>query len=73
MPVSAYIPAAPASAADAVLQAAGEHEAELIVIGIRRRSPVGKALLGSAAQDILLAADCPVLGVKLAAEDEEGS
>lgn len=50
-------------AADLVA-AAEETDAELIVIGLRRRSPVGKLILGSNAQRILLDAQCPVLAVK---------
>lgn len=37
---------------------------DLIVIGLRRRSPLGKLILGSSAQRILLDAPCPVLTVK---------
>lgn len=67
-----YVPSVPMSASEAVLDAAREYDAELIVVGIRRRSPVGKAFLGSTSQEILLAADCAVLGVKVAAKDDEG-
>ncbi|SDG82822.1 universal stress protein [Klenkia brasiliensis] len=41
-----------------------ETGAELLVIGLKRRSAVGKLLMGSAAQRILLDVECPVLGVK---------
>jgi nucleotide-binding universal stress UspA family protein len=51
-------------AADEVLDAAEQHRADLIVIGLRRRSPVGKLIMGSTAQRILLEALCPVLAVK---------
>lgn len=51
-------------AADQILKLASELNAELIVIGLRRRTPVGKLLLGSQAQTILLEAECPVLAVK---------
>ena len=50
--------------ADDIIGAAVEQSAELIVIGLRRRSPVGKLILGSNAQRILLDAPCPVLAVK---------
>ncbi len=51
-------------AADELVAIAQEHDADLIVIGLRRRSPVGKLILGSSAQRILLDACCPVLAVK---------
>jgi nucleotide-binding universal stress UspA family protein len=50
--------------AEELLEAAAESSAELIVIGLRRRSPVGKMIMGSVAQQVLTAADCPVLAVK---------
>ena len=40
---------------------AAEEKADLIVIGYRHRTKSGKYFLGSDAQDILLAAPCPVL------------
>lgn len=54
--------------ADHLMTVAAETDAEFIVIGLRRRSPVGKLILGSNAQRILLDAPCPVLAVK--AEEE---
>ncbi|PRY56088.1 universal stress protein family protein [Knoellia remsis] len=50
--------------AEDLIAAAEELDAELIVIGLRRRTPVGKLILGSNAQRILLDAPCPVLAVK---------
>ncbi|MFH1330433.1 MAG: universal stress protein [Actinomycetota bacterium] len=49
---------------------AAEEKADLMVIGYRHRSKSGKYFLGSDAQDILLAAPCPVLAVR-APEDGE--
>ena len=48
--------------AESVLELAGD--AELLVIGARRRSPVGKFLLGSVTQTIILDSSIPVLVVK---------
>lgn len=55
--------------AEDMIAVAEQVKAEFIVIGLRRRSPVGKLILGSNAQRILLDAPCPVLAVK--AEEEE--
>ncbi len=40
------------------------HQVELLVMGLRRRSAVGKMILGSVAHDILMTVSCPVLAVK---------
>ncbi|WP_337061153.1 universal stress protein [Kineococcus sp. G2] len=50
--------------ADDLIGAAEDSGAGLIVIGLRRRTPVGKLILGASAQRILLDAPCPVLAVK---------
>jgi nucleotide-binding universal stress UspA family protein len=55
-----------ADPAEDLIAVAAEVSAEVIIIGLRRRSPVGKLILGSNAQRILLDAPCPVLAVKAA-------
>jgi len=51
--------------AEDLIGVAEDTGADLIVIGLRRRTPVGKLILGSNAQRILLDAPCPVLAVKV--------
>lgn len=51
-------------AVDELLKAMERDDAELLVIGIRHRNPVGKLLLGSVSQQLLLECPKPVLAVK---------
>ncbi len=51
-------------AGEDLVQYAEEHHIDLIVIGVRRRSKVGKLVFGSTAQYVVLKAHCPVLSVK---------
>ncbi|WP_060937612.1 universal stress protein [Mycolicibacterium chlorophenolicum] len=51
-------------AVDELLTAMNRDEAQLLVVGIRHRSPVGKLLLGSVAQKLILECPKPVLAVK---------
>jgi len=43
---------------------ASEHAIDEIVIGVKQRSKVGKLLMGSTAQHVILEAQCPVVSVK---------
>lgn len=58
-----------AEPAEDLIAVAEEVGADFIVIGLRRRTPVGKLILGSNAQRILLDAPCPVLAVKAEESD----
>lgn len=51
-----------------LLRIAGQRDADLIVIGLAKRSRVGKALMGSDAQRVLLGAECPVLTARTQVE-----
>jgi nucleotide-binding universal stress UspA family protein len=50
--------------AQKILELTDKVGAEVLVIGARRRSPVGKAILGSVAQTLILQANVPVVVVK---------
>ena len=47
-----------------LVQFAQEKEIDEIIIGVKRRSKVGKLIFGSNAQYIILMAQCPVVAVK---------
>jgi nucleotide-binding universal stress UspA family protein len=49
---------------DALLGLIEDVGADVVVVGARKRSPIGKALLGSTAQSVVLGAASPVLVVK---------
>jgi len=51
--------------ADAILAAADEAAASLVVVGLKKRSALGKLVLGSTAQTVMLRARCSVLGVRV--------
>ena len=60
----AHVVVSTLSAGEDIVQFAEQNSIDLIVIGVRRRSKVGKLLFGSNAQLIILTAPCPVLTVK---------
>lgn len=53
-------------AADHIMEVSEEYEHSMIVLGLRRRSRVGKLLMGSTAQNILMLSERPVMTVRAA-------
>lgn len=51
-------------AGEDLVKLADENKVNEIIIGVRRRSKVGKLLFGSTAQFVILNASCPVVSVK---------
>lgn len=47
-----------------IVEYARENQVEEIIVGVKRRSKVGKLLMGSTAQFVILQAPCPVVSVK---------
>lgn len=52
------------SAGEDLVEFANENQIDQIVVGVKRRSKVGKLLMGSTAQYVILHASCPVVTVK---------
>ena len=54
------------SAVEEIEELVQQLQVSVLVIGLRRRTAVGKLLMGSTAQEILMTVSCPVLCVKAA-------
>jgi nucleotide-binding universal stress UspA family protein len=52
------------SAVEEIEDMIDSQQVSLLIIGLRKRSAVGKLILGSVAQELLLNVSCPVLAVK---------
>ena len=52
------------SAVDEINDLVESRDISVLVIGLRKRTAVGKLLLGSVAQELLMTVSCPVLCVK---------
>ena len=59
--------------AEEINKLAAAENCDVVVIGLRRRSRVGKFLLGSRLQEVLMATDRPVIAVPLEQAEAAGA
>ena len=52
------------AAGESIVEYANENNIDEIIVGIQKRSKIGKFVFGSTAQHVILEASCPVLTVK---------
>ena len=64
IPCETYASVSYLTAGEDLVQFAKENATDLIYIGVRKRSKVGKMVFGSTAQYVILQAPCPVVTVK---------
>jgi len=64
IPCKAILSVRGLEAGEDLVQLTDEHKAGEVIIGVRRRSKVGKLIFGSTAQYVVLNAPCPVVTVK---------
>jgi len=54
----------PGGVGEGIVDLAEEIDADLVLVGGRKRSPTGKAVFGSTAQEVMLESPCPVTFVR---------
>jgi nucleotide-binding universal stress UspA family protein len=64
VPCKKYLLVRGFEAGEDLVHFAEEKKVDVIIIGVKSRSKVGKLLFGSTAQAVILQAECPVLTVK---------
>jgi nucleotide-binding universal stress UspA family protein len=52
------------SAVEEIQELVESMSVSLLIIGLRKRTPIGKLIMGSVAQELLLTISCPILAVK---------
>jgi nucleotide-binding universal stress UspA family protein len=65
VPFSTEISVVGMTAGEDIIRFAKEHKVDEIIVGVKKRSKVGKMIFGSTLQNVVLNAPCPVLTVQL--------